>query len=287
MDPTMAKAIAAGARAYLAAAPKVKPGIPSSDLLLFHRILPLFDEAALQRTEQKAGPPFRYPDGSLHFVIRDRAVYASIADDLLLDLVAEESIQDTHFRNLAPLPPASYVLYYGGTYHRLIGEDRYSAGTGIAPKNWPGDYLLDDLQVTVWFRTPPDESVRDRFARRVGDWLRSMSPAGIFGEGPVTTVRPEIEFRGKRASLHFDVSRTGPHTVIWFVLSMLDFGHAVLPVSGTVFNEDDPLAVKTTIECARNAARHTDSEFTEADEKKWLEDRVGGPGPSILLPLSC
>lgn len=254
----------------------------SSGLILFHRILPLLPANRLREVERLTGPPLRYPDASLQFEILDKSVNREVITSLGIHMMSDR-IERTWMRNLTTFPQKRYFLYYSSDYERLIGPSGFGAIAGN--KVWPGEHRLNDLLFTVWFKRRPGKNVREAFVRHLSDWLRAVSVSGFDTEGPVSAVEPEVEFRGRRANLRLNLERTGMHTVIWLILTMLEFGHSVAPVESATFNYDDPESERTFIECMHAQAKYTGATLTEDEIAKWRVDNSGGAGPSIRVPL--
>jgi hypothetical protein len=255
-------------------------------IILFHRILPLIGEKALRTAERRLGSVLRYPDGTLQFDCPDAIAAENASRDIgLFQFLFDQTISSTLSRNLAAFPEQCYSFYYGGDYQRRLGEDEFIAGRGSGMKHWPGEYRLEDILFTIWFRRRPSNDVRAALAGEIGAWLASVAEAGLWSEGPVLPIVPHMQFRGKRADIRLDASRSGPHTLMYLILTALEFGHRVAPVGSAVFNYDDPLARQTMIECIRNATMFTGVKFDKEDERKWLEQELGGPGPMLELPL--
>lgn len=285
LTPKMARAVAQGARYYMAqAAPIPRHGPETKSVaILFHRILPLFPDETLRRAERLVGPPLCYPDGSLQFDIPSRNIHVKFVESLsMLELLPQ--LSDTWMQSLAPFPPNNYTLFYGHEYQLLLGEPHFQAGVGNVV--WPGEYQLADMLFTVWFRRRPPKTIRMQFVRCLSEWLSSMSSRGLSGEGHVSAVSTEVEFRGGRADVYLNLSRTGMNTILWLLLTALEFGHAVAPIESAVFNHDDPESIRAMIESIRASAKFAGSECTDADIERWRITNSGGAGPVIKVSLS-
>jgi hypothetical protein len=73
-------------------------------------------------------------------------------------------------------------------------------------------------------------------------WQGSVAEAGLFGEGPVGRLSPEIEFQGRRAQFFFDASQTGQRTINWLIVSLLNAAYDVMRLSAFLFNDLGNLA---------------------------------------------
>src|SRR5205085_5427232 len=101
----------------------------------------------------------------------------------------------------------------------------------------PEEYKLDRLLVTVPLRRKPTKKALAQLAEYLVAWSDSVSKEGMFGEGPVDAISPEMEIWSTRvAQFTLDVHRSGQNTLNWLTLSLLKFGYEVSPITGVFYD---------------------------------------------------
>jgi hypothetical protein len=83
--------------------------------------------------------------------------------------------------------------------------------------------------------------MRQRFRNMIIDWSTSVSQCGMFGEGPMALVSPDVEFQGLRAQFRVDGRGSGQHTLNWFILKALDFGIETFPLTRICFADEETI----------------------------------------------
>lgn len=267
-------------------------GLPGPHgIVLFHRVVHLFSKEIFTRTENRVGKPLVYPDGSLQFDCPSWEVRCEIFKDFgSLISGPGRPCANKPFRDLGPFHEPTkkwYTLLYDQDYYDQLGEDMLCSGAAGGMRIWPGEYLLNRMPFQVRFKRKPNEQVRNTFVACIRKWLKSVAQGGLFSEGPIVTVDNQIEFRGKRVNLTFDLSRSGPHTMIWLVLTVLEFGHAIALIDTAVFMSNEAEAFKGMVECSRKSAAHFgEPDIDDATVQKWWEEQLGGPeSAKIIVPL--
>jgi hypothetical protein len=139
------------------------------------------------------------------------------------------------FRPPAPFRPGLLTILSPYDYCTQFGEAGWFIAPGFLSPTLAEETRLQRLPMGVEFARPVDETTTTRFAVHVADWLRGVSDAGVFGEGPVRC--PEAEMSASKFCCKFflDFAASGPRTLNWFCLSCLDFGINVRPVQGIFF----------------------------------------------------
>jgi len=255
---------------------------PPWSVILFNRIVPLFDPSTLDRVNRALGPPLRYPDGSLQFdyANSDDAKWSMHDEMGTTPLFNGGLIKLDSTRGLAAFGDRWFTIIYGGEY--CPGEDSFLCG--VSPKEWPAERNLANLQFTVMFRRRLSQATRDAFMEDFSKHFLSLSSGGLFSEGPLMVNPPEVRFREKRADMWLDARNSGQLTVMSLILRALEFGHEVATVEMAVFNYNDPTRVDVAIETNRNVLKQKGLPIDEAAEQEYRQEWEGR-GPTIILPL--
>jgi len=249
-------------------------------VLLHSRGLDLFNADRLHHVV-KAYCPFQYPDGTYEIGVAD----GTEADKLYLELGVFAVHREWHFRNLLPFPLRRYYLLARKDYDNRLGDSGLGLGVGVLEFR-PGEWQLENLQFTVRFHRKPSARTARIFLKHLQGWLGQISEMGLSGEGPLTPVRRMLALRGTRASIWLNASRTGPRTLLWLLLEALGFGHDVALIERILFNEDDPVGIEKSLQGARNAYAFMKLPWGEADERRLLEEGLGGVGETeIEMPF--
>jgi hypothetical protein len=258
--------------------------------LLHSKALEFFEPDHLARGISDCSP-FEYPDGSLEFSVASFPAGDELKQSYLRLIPRPADIPLTAgygFRNLIVFPLRRYWITLRNDYYDLSREEGFAIGTvGAGGNYYPGEQKTNDLLFSVGLLHKPTKRVTAALAERLTNWLRSVREHGIDSEGPVWPVYPQIQVTRKRVDIHLDVSKTGPRTLVWLILEMLNFGHEVAAIDSALFNSDDEEAIRWAIEGSRRAAVRRGSKFTAEDEEKYLIERAGGPpGERVVIPLS-
>ena len=252
--------------------------------ILFHRILPMLSDDMLDEAMRKVTHSFRFPDGSIYLEVPDHPTHLAIVAPILAEPILEGRVEVQIYRSLAAFPLVWYGLHYPMAYQDMLDEAGFGAGVGSAAKTWPGERKLDRLQFTTWFKQTPEKPAREAFRDTISGWCASVATHGVDGEGPVASADPEITYRGKRADIVLDATRSGPNTLNYLILVALEFGHSVAVVENAMFNQDDPESLATLVAVLRKVSADAGREF---DEYAYHVERLGGSGPVIRLPITC
>jgi hypothetical protein len=212
---------------------------------LLRSIVPGFQDsfAAIQASQS---PALQYPDGSLEADILPETEQLWQACIPRKKLLPVRITQVAVFRSLPPFEPAPRRRIY-----RLLSveehEKRLAPGGGLlfAPAAGRHDYPqsndLADLHLNLQFYRRISRDAMARLVTAVRGWHDSVSGAGMFGEGSVGRLSPEIEFRGRYARFSFDAGRIGQRTINWLILSLLNASYDVLRPCAMVFNDVEHL----------------------------------------------
>ena len=182
-----------------------------------------------------------YPDGSL--LIEGERCF-----DLFWDFAVARGLfglgmwQPKSFCGLPEFGEKHCSVWYTEDYREILGED--DLRISFPDKGYPEtNYHLRDLAISVVFKRKCSEQVRQRFAQWIGEWEQQVVTKGISGEGPIRLASPGIGYQGRLAQLRVDVSQSGQATLNWLLLSVLDFGYSVSPVTNFVFAHEENIVL--------------------------------------------
>ena len=178
----------------------------------------------------------RYPDGSMQIEGPQAVeVFEKLAVALFRKLMANFHAQHPFcneyvmggaaYISLNPFEAKSFDLSFCGEFVRKFENGCVGIWPNFVPDLRPTleENPIDDLPVTVIFQRRLSKDAREQFSRLVGDWLRSVSGEGIFGEGPILPVSGEIDFYPRCAQFRINASRSGQNTINWLILTILRF----------------------------------------------------------------
>ncbi len=190
------------------------------DLLLSRPVVDLIAEAGGCSLARR----LQFPDGSLCITedCEKHIVFTELAN--VSNTLGYTACGTTTFRSLAPFTPCQYTLFYDAKYSSKFGEECMVVTPMPTHQELPSERALDRLSVFVEFRRSTTQDTIRQFSRMLSKWIDSVSRNGVFGEGPVQEISETVEFGRYGASFYFSASQTGPNTINWLILTVLNFG---------------------------------------------------------------
>jgi len=194
------------------------------------------------------GPVRRFPNGAVEF--DEGRVKAELSEVLRSYRFpsSDPVIQGAStFPAIAPFYKNNYYsIQYSSEFQRkLRSEASFSVGRGMYQPPSPGEFDLEQLEITVGFRSRPSKATRIAFVAAVAEWARAASLRGAFDDGPVALASPAVSFNGVRAWFRIDARRSGQDTLNWLALAMLDFGEDVHTTTNVDFGESAEILEKS------------------------------------------
>ena len=181
-----------------------------------------------------------FPDGTR--LIEGRGTFDQIWQMMLRNrLVGEGGVwHPRSFGSLERLVKIC-VLWYTTEYRESLGELNLGIIFPNVGSNPTSACDRKNLLVTVGFCRKPSEEVSQSFIRCLGEFFRSVSRQGMFGEGPVRPRSSEVEFRGRVAQFRIDASNSGQDTLNWLLLCVINFGYSTSQVIDFVVDHEEGL----------------------------------------------
>ena len=244
--------------------------------------------------EQRFGPPFTFPDGSVMLLTSiDKQKRAQLWSLTGIGAMAERelnavirrmmtkskealpgAISVLGYRSLACFAPADYSLLYTTDYQYRTDEECGIYVYPLSGPRWtPAAEVTQDEQepskllVTVSFRGRVTAAMRQAFVAAIAAWAATVAEGGIAGQGPARVCPPGVQFRGEFARFEIDASASGQNTLNWLTLCLLNFGYTVLIVERITY-------------CAR------DRKLRQFEEEKGETITMPWPAPAAALELA-
>jgi hypothetical protein len=208
-------------------------------LLIYHRLVDQRARDSIVRlaNEHAATHPLALPDGSVVVELADEAHFQRFAGgiDALGGLARRiRSVGYSDF--IFPQGERGY-LWLDWDYFERLGEPGFVIETG-RPDGWPRP-RLDALRLGVKCRRASISGLQQTFPVRLARWLRQVADGGALGEGPVFCRNREIIVWDKRLDFELDWSVSGPFTLMWLCMEILEYGHTETPVFGLAMESED------------------------------------------------
>lgn len=184
----------------------------------------------------KSTGSIRFPDGSV-------CVESVDGIDCALRIIEEygqsglEMRQNTMFRSLACFPKREYQLLTTWEYFDRIGgeEDFHVAPIHLCHIIYPNELTPEHVPVYVKFWRRPSRDTVTALHHSLLEWRESVGEKGIFAQQPARLIADSFVSSGKTCSFAIDVRDSSQHAVNWLILTSLNFGAQVWPISEISF----------------------------------------------------
>lgn len=191
---------------------------------------PLFADAL------KSTGSIRFPDGSVCVESVDGIVTA-------LQIIEKhrqsglEMRENTMFRSLGCFPKREYQLITTWEYFDRIGgeEDFHVAPIAWCDIVYPNELTPEHISVYMKFWRRPSSDTVTGLRHSLLEWHESVGEKGIFAQQPARLVADSFASSGKTCSFTIDVAGSSQQTVNWLILTSLNFGSRVWPISEISF----------------------------------------------------
>lgn len=203
-------------------------------LLIYNRLLDSPSLHTLSRLLQDEGleQPKMLPESSVILSFPDDERLLSLAERL--PIVQKYRTTDIQ---MYPLFGVRGYILFDWKYHEMLGESSFLLATS-RPKGWPRP-PLDSLRLGVHHRRADARKVERLLPDYLTQWLRRATVRGALGEGAVVCRNRTLTFWDKRCDFELDWSQSGPYTLLWLGMAILEFGHVHAPVIDLAYDPDE------------------------------------------------